>query len=176
MKKIICTVFGLCLMLCGTAALAGDQATVPNHIQRKAMTKFSEVYGKGGAPSQTVNAEMLVSWLNHRDAHVRAWACYALGEVKSPAYSEQLRAMLADEDADVVRLAAKALGKVKDKESLEQLSVIMLDQRYCCKVRCAAACALGMIGDSRACGALDKACGDNSSRVAAKAIEAKARL
>lgn len=176
MRKTICTVFGICLLLCATAALAADQAAVPNHIQRKAMTKFSEVYGKGGAPSQTVTTEMLSSWLSHRDANVRAWACYALGEVKSPAYAEQLRAMLADDDADVVRLAAKALGKIKDQSSVDQLSAIMLDQSYCCKVRCAAACSLGMIGDARAVKALDKARTDDSSWVAANASKAKGRL
>ncbi len=176
MKKMIITLLGTCLVLYAAAAMAADQTVVPNHIQRKAATKFSDVYGKGAGPNQAVTADLLSSWLNHRDANIRAWACYALGEVKSPAYAEQLRAMLADQDADVVRLAAKALGKIQDNEAVVVLSEIMLDQRYCCNVRCAAACSLGMIGDGRAMPALCTACKDGNSRIAANAAKSKLRL
>lgn len=179
-KTIRIITLATALLLCAVSvALAADAAkapTVPNHIQRKAHDYYSRVYGKGGAPQAQVDAAMLASWLQNADPTARAWACYALGEVGSPAYAPALRAMTADSNPDARRLAAKALGKIGDRQAVALLCALMQDQSQPCQVRCAAACALGMIGDQRAYDALCRACADHSARLSAEAAQAKARL
>ena len=104
----------------------------------------------------------LVAALGSEQAHTRAWAVRALGDLGDPGAVEPLITALSDQDAEVRAGAAGALGGLGGDRAIGALITGLSDQDA--SVQTSAAHALGGLGEARAIEALIEALGDDSLR------------
>jgi HEAT repeat protein len=136
--------------------IAGAQQALADASQQMRTVPENKLADPGRSAQHS--QDTLIAGLGSQDLQQRRQAAYRLGELGSNEALSDLVASLKAEDEVLRRIAAKSLGKIGDPKVVSVLNALMQDAQASIAVRCAAACALGMIGGQQAQEALSCAC------------------
>jgi HEAT repeat protein len=166
--------FATMLVLAGRCLAEVDAGKVEHSLAQQIAEGVSTAWKGQGCPQDLVPAlahEGGVQWLmpalRDRDAHVRASAALALGELADASAVLPLIQALRDEEANVRWPVADALGELGDGAAVQPLIQALRDEsafvgrvhkgQMVFLVRCSVAHALGELGDAAAVPALVEA-------------------